>query len=144
VITLLDTEVISVATLPAVAEVVAQIQQIAGPSPATPWAWVFVSGTAGVNPAHEAALTVGVRGQVGALRWSTGSDISLVPDAGVNTHPVVYRLAGRREWPLPPGAEVAVEIVYRALTQFVNTRGLPECLNWRPAPVGPWNPRWQR
>ncbi|HEX3790330.1 MAG TPA: Imm1 family immunity protein [Pseudonocardiaceae bacterium] len=140
----MDTEVISVASLPPVADVVAQIRHTASLSPDRAWAWVFVSGTAGVNPAHEAALTVGVRGQIGALRWSTGSGITLVPQAGVNTHPVVYRLAGRQERLLPPGAEVGVEVVYRALTEFVNTRGLPECLGWRPAPVGPWNAGWAR
>jgi hypothetical protein len=97
----------------------------------TPWMWSLVA-----NPARQhgpVGLGVGVNGATGVLRWITPGGRCLVPEDGMNTEPVLYRLAGIRESYMPVGSEVPIETVYAVVAEFLRTHRLPQCIRWRPA-----------
>ncbi|WP_139190984.1 hypothetical protein [Actinokineospora iranica] len=66
----------------------------------------------------EESITVGVHDEVGVLIWTT-QDADYVPADGVNREWLSYFLAGSHETAVPPYAEVAVEIAYAALDEFL-------------------------
>lgn len=97
----------------------------------TPWMWSLMA--CPVRQLGPVGLGVGVNGATGVLRWTTPDGRSLVPEDGMNTEPVLYRLAGIRESYMPVGSEVPIETVYAAVAEFLRTHRLPRCIRWRPA-----------
>lgn len=81
-----------------------------------------------------AALTVGVRGSMGALLWQDEEawlpDDGDVPANGLNADYVDYFSGGRHHNPMPPHTELPVEQVLEAVTEFARTGERPTCVEW--------------
>ncbi|SFO81670.1 Immunity protein Imm1 [Amycolatopsis arida] len=79
------------------------------------------------------ALIAGVRGERGALLWSEPTK-SFIPEAGINDKHVDYFTWESHHHPQRPGSEVPIDLMYRAVTEYVATQERPTCVNWIVAP----------
>ncbi|MDQ3576696.1 MAG: Imm1 family immunity protein [Actinomycetota bacterium] len=96
-----------------------------------PWAWTIRAGD--TDPLVDGpAILAGVHGDVGALIW-LGRNDDFVPVDGLNADWMTYHLGGLHDTPIPPKGEVPIETVYRALTEFIETRDRPTCVEWEVA-----------
>ncbi len=84
--------------------------------------WLY----AGERPGR---MVAGVRGAVGVLTWSDPTD-SYLPENGVNSEYVDYFTWGGHHFTQRPGAEVPIELVCRAVTEYVDTQDRPTCVTW--------------
>ncbi len=89
--------------------------------------WLFRLGSNDDDP----TLAVGVRGEIGALAWYLADD-ELVPVDGLNEDDADrYWTWFGHEFPMPPGSELPIDVVYRALAEWISTHRRPECIRWR-------------
>ncbi|MHA6799042.1 Imm1 family immunity protein [Bounagaea algeriensis] len=86
----------------------------------------FLQHTAGE---YEPSLTVGVRGDVGALTWFTATDVH-VPAGGAYSHWVDYFSRYGHHMAVPSGAEVPVAAAHAALYEYARTGTRPRCVDW--------------
>jgi hypothetical protein len=113
---------------------VAKIRALNDNGVEVPWMWSLTAGSGNLTDPNRFSFGVGVNGAVGALHWASNDGNSLVPTGGTNADSVMYRLAGLHDSYMPPGSEIDIDTVYEALSEFLNTRALPACVNWRPTP----------
>lgn len=81
----------------------------------------------------DIGLTVGVRGEIGAITWYD-DEHAYVPESGLNTAHVDYFTWHGHHFPQDPGAEVPVEVAFTALREYIATGERPTCVNWRQLP----------
>lgn len=74
-------------------------------------------------------LTVGVHGDRGALYWDD-LDTPATPVHGTNAEHVDYFTGGVHHYTFPPSAELPLEHVLAAVTEFVRTGQRPTCVEW--------------
>lgn len=131
---LLERTDIDVATLPDGVDLVALIRTKNESGEWDQPSWTLVDD--GSLPLGEACqLMFGVNGDSGALWWGARSG-NLIPADGVTRSDLDYWLAGMYSTPFPPGSELPVERVYTVLGEFLMTRRLLTCIQWRPASEG--------
>ncbi|HEV3362062.1 MAG TPA: Imm1 family immunity protein [Pseudonocardiaceae bacterium] len=88
--------------------------------------WLFRLGSSDDDP----TLAVGVRGEIGALAWYLGND-ELVPANGLNDDDADrYWTWFGHEFPLPRRSELPIDLVYRALAEWIGTHRRPTCVAW--------------
>jgi Immunity protein Imm1 len=78
-------------------------------------------------------LAVGMRGEVGALEWidhAVGG--RFVPVDGLNPNWAEYFVWGGIDQGMPPQAELPVQRVLEAVSEFVRTRWRPTSVDWTP------------
>ncbi|HEX7660138.1 MAG TPA: Imm1 family immunity protein [Pseudonocardiaceae bacterium] len=134
---------IKINAMPADVDLVQRIRDLNSMGPEIPWMWSLSLDTEATGP-NRVEFGVGVYGAIGALHWASNAGDDLVPVCGTSTHSVLYYLAGMYDSEMPPGAEVPVETVYRAATEFLTTHQRPTCVRWRQAPPSSWLPTTQR
>ncbi|GAA2969401.1 Imm1 family immunity protein [Actinokineospora diospyrosa] len=115
--------------LPAHFDLVAALREVKFDIPSV---WVIATGSTDFTSGEHAELGVGVNGDIGALDWIAGEQ-RLVPLVGTNAGWKTYYLAGLDETPVPPHAEVPIEVAYQALAEFLTTRARPTCIEWQEA-----------
>jgi Immunity protein Imm1 len=79
-------------------------------------------------------LLVGLSGDLGVLMWQgplPPGDRAVVSAAGSNRHRVDYFVAGIHHADFPVGAEIPVERVLAAVTEFLDTGERPTCVQWQ-------------
>jgi len=79
------------------------------------------------------ALAVGMRGELGALEWIDTADNSrFVPADGLNPDWADYFLWGGLDQGMPPRAELPVQRVLEAVSEFARTCRRPTSVDWVP------------
>lgn len=78
---------------------------------------------------YERCLTVGVRGDVGALMWFTDVD-AFLPAHGTNVDDVEYFFTGGHLFVMEPGTELPIEHVHEAAREYVRTGQRPRSVTW--------------
>lgn len=78
-------------------------------------------------------LIAGVRGERGCLVWCESQQL-LHPQQGMNAEFVDYFTWGNHAFTQPPGVEVPIADLYRAVEEYATTGGRPTCVEWVPAP----------
>ncbi|MDQ3404447.1 MAG: Imm1 family immunity protein [Actinomycetota bacterium] len=117
--------------IPAGVDFVEAVRQLNEGGISIPWAWVLLAGE--LDPLVDGpTLSVGVHGRFGALVWAGEVDDFVSVD-GLNADWATYHLGGLHDTPIPPKGEVPIETVYRALTEFIETRDRPTCVEWEVA-----------
>ncbi|QIZ33484.1 Imm1 family immunity protein [Saccharopolyspora sp. ASAGF58] len=94
-----------------------------------PWSWTLSSLRDDLPWYEQPALSVGVRdAETGALAWQ--DQPPMVPANGTNTEPVDYWLGGLHHTPMDAHTELPMELVLRAVAEYVRTGERPACVEW--------------
>ncbi|ONI87981.1 hypothetical protein ALI22I_19705 [Saccharothrix sp. ALI-22-I] len=92
-------------------------------------AWLLRAGVEDDLP----TLAVGMRGEVGALEWiDHAGGGRFVPVDGLNPDWAEYFLWGGIDQGMPPRAELPVQRVLEAVSEFVRTGRRPTSVDWVP------------
>ncbi|MCC8250541.1 Imm1 family immunity protein [Saccharothrix luteola] len=95
-------------------------------------AWLLRAGATDDLP----TLAVGMRGEVGALEWiDAAGGGRFVPADGLNPDWAEYFLWGGIDQGMPPHAELPVQRVLQAVSDFARTRLRPTSVDWIPETV---------
>lgn len=128
----LHTEYLDRETMPPGGDLVAEVRALNDAGVEIPWCWKLSREPVEADNQDRVTLTFGVNNDVGVVKWTRGAT-SHVPTAGTNTEWLTYYLAGFHDFAIPPHAEVPVETVYAAVTEFLSTWQPPTCVQWREA-----------
>ncbi len=113
-------------------DLVAELRRLNAEGVDIPWVWTVGAGYRNSVPPNRVTLKFGVNNTVGALMW-TGDSQRLVPANGTNVEWTTYYLAGVHDTSIPPSSEVPINLVFAALTEFLDTHTRPACVKWKQA-----------
>ncbi|HVK21298.1 MAG TPA: Imm1 family immunity protein [Actinokineospora sp.] len=117
--------------IPAGTDLTALIRGLNASGVEVPWAWSVSTGPTDPMSHDRKTLTVGIDNSVGILIWATGSTRH-VPTTGTDDEWQTYCLGGLYDIAVPPHAEVPLDTVFEALSEFLDTKALPTCVTWQP------------
>ncbi|GLZ38336.1 Imm1 family immunity protein [Actinokineospora sp. NBRC 105648] len=127
-----DRAYIDLESLPAGVDLVREVRSLNEAGVEVPWMWVITEQAFDIHSKTQVMFVVGVNNAVGVLHWDAARRGD-VPKTGTNPEWIGYFLAGSHESPVPPHAEVPIDLVYQALAEFLTTRTRPTCVQWQEA-----------
>lgn len=86
---------------------------------------------------NSCALHAGVRDDLGVLQWFDNDGGSIFLPGGSNVEDADYFSTFGHHFPMDPGTEVPVEMVFSAVAEFARTGQRPTCVEWQPEEQGP-------
>lgn len=80
---------------------------------------------------NSCVLHAGVRDDLGVLQWFDNDEGNIFLPGGSNVEDSDYFSTFGHHFPMDPGTEVPIEMVFSAVAEFARTSQRPACVEWR-------------